>query len=215
MKRILLTLVFATLAAASFAQDIKPTVTINAKGDDVRSVIHDLFKQSNRNFVLNPGVRFVLYLSLDKVSFNDALNIICKNANLKYEIQSDVYYISAVAPKPVEAPKPAVEQKPVVEQKAVEKTPVKPEAAKAKGTLPSTVLAKRITTRFQKKDIREVIGALAQQSGITIEVSEDIPAYKLDAYLINTSLKFALDEITRATKLKYRFTDKLTISVEK
>lgn len=215
MNRILLTLAIASLAISGFAQDTKPTVSVNAKGDDVRSVIHDLFKQSNKNYVLSPGVRFVLYLSLDKVSFEDALSLICKNANLKFEIQKDVYHIANVPPK-VE-PKPIIEDKPLVEKPPVAaKLPiVKSEAIKPKGTLPTTVLAKRVTTRIQKKEIREVLATLAQQTGITIEVSPDVPEFKLDAFLINTSLKFALDEITKATKLKYRFTDTLSIAIEK
>ena len=224
MKRILLGILLAAMAVSGFAQETKPTLSINAKGDDVRSVIHDLFKQSGKNYVLNPGVRFVLYLSLDKVSFDQALSIICKNANLKFELQKDIYYISNNPPKPpVIEEKPPVEQsKPILEEKVVApkttggKFPaLKPEPEKPKGTLPTTVLAKRVTTRLQKREIREVMDLLAKQTGITIEISEDVPAFKLDAFLINTSLKFALDEITRATKLKYRFTDQLSIAVEK
>ncbi len=217
MKRILLGIILASLAVSGFAQEAKPTVSVNAKGDDVRSVIHDLFKQSGKNYVLNPGVRFVLYLSLDKVSFDQALTIICKNANLKYELQKDIYYISNKAP--------VVEPKPVIEEKVEEPKPqpvvtmklpaAKPEPAKPKGTLPTTVLAKRVTTRLQKREIREVMDLLAKQAGVSIEIAEDVPAFKLDAFLINTSLKYALDEITRATKLKYRFTNQLSIAIEK
>ncbi|MBC8065146.1 MAG: hypothetical protein H7Y17_09975 [Chlorobia bacterium] len=210
MKRIMLAVVFASLAVASFGQEVKPTISINAKGDDVRSVIHDLFKQANKNFVLNPGVRFVLYLSLDKVPFDDALSIVCKNANLKFEVQKDIYYISVSPPKPV------IEPKPIIEEKKVEVKPIaKIEPSKPKGTLPTTVLAKKVTTRLQKREIKDVIALLAQQTGITIQLADDVPAFKLDAFLINTSLKFALDEITRATKLRYRFTDQLSIAIEK
>lgn len=226
MKRILLGILLATMAISGFAQDVKPTISINAKGDDVRSVLHDLFKQSGKNYVLNPGVRFVLYLSLDKVNFDQALSIICKNANLKYELQKDIYYISNNPPKPpvVEEKPPVEPAKPVVEEKTTAPKPLagkfpiaapKVEPEKPKGTLPTSVLAKRVTTRLQKREIREVMELLAKQSGVTIEISEDVPAFKLDAFLINTSLKFALDEITRATKLKYRFSDQLSIIVEK
>ncbi len=220
MKRVLLGMIFASLAVASFAQEAKPTITINAKGDDVRSVLHDLFKQSGKNYVLNPGVRFVLYLSLDKVSFDDALNIICKNANLKVERQKEIFYISNNPPKPPVETAPPAEVKPEVTKAEPQKLPIvkpepaKVETAKPKGTLPNSVLAKRVTTRMQKREIRDVIGLIAQQSGVTIEVAEDVPAYKLDAFLINTSLKYALDQITRATKLKYRFTDQMTIAIE-
>ena len=85
----------------------------------------------------------------------------------------------------------------------------------AANTLPTSVLSKKVTTRLQKKEIREVMGILAKQTGVAITVSEDVPPFRLDAFLINTSLKYALDEITKATKLKYRFTNDLSISVEK
>lgn len=225
MKRILLGVLFAAVAVSGFAQDnVKPTVSINAKGDDVRSVLHDLFKQSGKNYVLSPGVRFVLYLSLDKVSFDQALSIICKNANLKSELQKDIYYISNNPPKPpvIESKPESTEPKTVVEEKPVGSKPVsgkfpapKLEPEKPKGTLPTSVLAKKVTTRLQKREIREVMDLMAKQTGVTIEISEEVPAFKLDAFLINTSLKFALDEITRATKLKYRFTDQLSIVIEK
>src|SRR4051812_35562885 len=86
-------------AAAPFdgaGQATTPTsqISVKAKGDDVRSVLSDMFNQTKKNFVLAPGVRFVLYLSLDKVEFDEALEIICQQANLRVEIQNGIYYIS-------------------------------------------------------------------------------------------------------------------------
>ncbi len=211
MKKLIPFVLLIFLATSGLAQEVRPVVSINAKGEDVRSVIHDLFKQAGKNYVMNPGVRFVLYLSLDKIDFQEALNIVCKNASLKYEVHKGVYHIAnapKVQPKPEEDNTPT-EDKLKVEPK-IEKLPTKP-----KGTLPNTVLAKRVTTRLQKKEIKDVFAILSKQTGITIEVSEEIPAFKLDVFLINTSLKYALDEITRATKLKYRMTDNLSIAIEK
>jgi type II secretory pathway component GspD/PulD (secretin) len=205
MKGFLIAGALALAVASGFSQDAPAKVSVAAKGDDVRSVIHDLFKQAGKNYVLKPGVRFVLYLSLDNVEFEEALTIICKNATLDYRIEKGVYYIGASAPKPADNPKPLPQER-VIESEE----PVKP-----KGTLPTTVLAKRVTTRLQKRSIREVMGFLSKQTGLTIEVSKDVPDYKLDVFFLNTSLKYALDEITVAAKLKYRLTDQLSIAIEK
>lgn len=219
MKRILLALALAGAALSAIAQEKTTAVTIDAKGADVRSVIHDIFQQTGKNFVLKPGVRFVLYLSLDKVNFDEALAIVCKNANLQFEVQNDIYYISQAPIKPVEPKtietKPADQKNPakaeIVTKVAIQKnTPTKP-----KKILPTTVLAKRVTTRFTKTDLREVMAAFSKQTGVPIEVSEDVPAYKLDAYLINTSLKYGLDRITEAAKLGYKFTDQGTLLISK
>ena len=205
MKGFLIAGALAIAVASGFSQDATAKVSVAAKGDDVRSVLHDLFKQAGKNYVLKPGVRFVLYLSLDNVEFDEALKIICKNATLEYRIEKGVYYIGAPAAKPVDNPKPLPQ----------EKANDLEEPAKPKGTLPTTVLAKRVTTRLQKRSIREVMGFLSKQTGLTIEVSKDVPDYKLDVFFLNTSLKYALDEITVAAKLKYRLTDQLSIAIEK
>lgn len=213
MKKILIAIAFSVAAMSALAQETKPTlVSVNAKGDDVRSVIHDMFKQAGKNFVLNPGVRFVLYLSLDNVKFESALDLICKNANLKFEQKDGIYMITQIPPK-VE-PKPIVEEKPIVKTEPPKQVAT-PATIKPKGTLPTTVLNKIVTTRLQKKEIREVIAMLAQQTGVTIQIAPDVPAYKLDAFLLKTSLKFALDEITTATGLKYEFTNELSIAIKK
>lgn len=185
------------VAAYSFAQE--PTsVTVSAKGDDVRSVLHDVFTSSKKNYVLEPGVRFVLYLSLKDVELEEALTLICKQAGLTYEIQNGIYFVNrakVASTKPMTTP-PKVEVKP-------------------KGTLPQTVLTKKVTTKLNKVELRALFGELSKQAGVTIEVSTDVPSYKLDAYLLGTSLKYALDSITKATGLTYTFTDNLSIAIKK
>jgi type II secretory pathway component GspD/PulD (secretin) len=214
MKKIFIATALATSILGAYGQDAKPTlVTVNAKGDDVRSVIHDVFKQAGKNFVFSPGVRFILYMSLDNVRFEEALAIICKNASLRVEVVDNVYLISNNISKPSESKTTAnPKQDPKLESKQAD---FKPTSSKPKGTLPQSTLAKLVTTRLQKVEIREVFAALGQQTGVRFEVAPDVPAFKMDAFLLRTSLRYALDEITGATKLKYRFTDQLTISIEK
>src|SRR5579862_1991407 len=96
---LLLSLALGVLALtpAAFAgrDQAAPTlVTVAANNTDVRTVLHDLFGQTKQNYVIEPGVRYALYLSLDKVDFDEALAIVCHLAKLKAEKQNGIYYVS-------------------------------------------------------------------------------------------------------------------------
>lgn len=174
-------------------------VSVSAKGHDVRVVLHEMFKQAEKSFVLEPNIRHGLYLSLEKIEFEEALRLVGKMAELSIDVQNGIYFISQKkSAKPDTAVKGAFEAKPA-----------------PKGKLATSVLAKRLTTRFDKVDIRKLIANLTEQTGVAFEVADDVPNYKLDAYLLNTSLKFALDTICAATKLQYKFTDNLSIAITK
>src|ERR1044072_860195 len=80
-------------------------VSITAQSTDVRIVIADLFIQAKKNFVLQPGINFALFLSLDKVTFEDALDIVCKQANLTFIIKNDIYFVSKKAIVAAEIPR--------------------------------------------------------------------------------------------------------------
>lgn len=196
-------------------------VSVSSKGDDVRSVLYDMFQQSGKNFVLDAGVRFVLYLNLEKVSFQEALDIVVTNAEIGYEVKNDVYYIgknrkTVKLPdaKPTNQPEQKPANKPVIppplpdENPATEKPPVTKK-------LDESVLQNRLTTRYSITPIRKVFTEFTRQTNVKIEIDAAVPDYKLDAFLIDTSLKYALDVICDAAKLKWSFTDHGTIKVEK
>jgi hypothetical protein len=185
------------------ATTMPSSVSISATGTDVKLVLGQLFGQVHKNFVIEPNTYFALNLSLDKVDFDEALMIVLKIANLKSELQNGIYYISKAPAK-----------KPTVDNSATT-TPTTTVPAKPVGTLPKTVLTKKLTTRLAKIDIRELFTEITKQTGVTIEIDKSVPNYKLDAYLINTSLKYALDQITTAAGLEYKFTDTLSIQIIK
>jgi len=207
MMKTLALIVSLVLAATAPAQDKEAPklklVSVSSKGNDVRQVLHDMFKQAEKSFVLEPNIRFFLYLSLEKIEFDEALQLVCKTASLRVEVQNGIYFISNSKPAPTTTPPTAVKG-------TFETKPAPP-----KGKLPETVLNKKVTTRFDKIDIRVLISNLSQQTGVPFEVDANVPAYKLDAYLINTSLKFALDTICSAAKLQIKFTENQTIAVSK
>lgn len=177
-----------------------PTVTVASKGHDVRLVLHDMFKQVGKSFVLEPNIRFGLYLAFEKVEFEEALRLVCRIASLDIDVQNGIYFITKTKPAVSAAPATAVKGS---------------FEAKPKGKLPESVLGKRLTTRADKADIRALVADIGKQTGVTLEVAADVPAFKLDAYLLNTSLKYALDTICSAAKLQYKFTDNLSIEISK
>lgn len=197
-------------------------VNISAKGDDVRSVLYDLFRQSNNNFVLDSGVRWVLYLHLEKVTFNEALDIVTKNAEIGYEVKNGVYYIG----KGRKTTKPdGNSTKPSPTPNHDNEKPVVPKLPDNKGesnnpnpqtkSVSDQDLQKRLTTRYSVTPIRKVFEEFTRQTGVKIEVDSSVPDYKLDAFLIDTSLKYSLDVICDAAKLKWSKTEFGTIKVEK
>ncbi len=133
MRKLLIVLALAALPIAGFAQATHVKVT--ARGVDVRPIIHDLFDQVKKNYVLDPNVQLQLYMSLHDVEFDEALELICKTAGLTYEVQNGIYFIKAdpkgPAAKPVEKPvvKPADKpaDKPKVQSTPIEK-PIAPAA---------------------------------------------------------------------------------------
>lgn len=208
MRRTLLHLAVLGIAATSYAQEGDPAgspppvanlsqVSLLAKGDDVRSVLCTLFAQAKKDFVLEPNIHFALFLSLTNMEFEEALQIVCKTAELKYEVQNGIFFISRK--KPVIVPKTTA--------------PAEIVAPEPKGKLPADVLKKTLTTRLTKTDLRAVFGEIQKQTGVTIEVEGAVPRYKVDAFLIATSLKYALDVLTKATGCKYSFTDRKTILI--
>ena len=178
------------------------TVTINAKGLDVRSVLHDVFTQTNHNYVLEPNVRFVIYLSVKDIDFEEALQIVCKLASLDYQLQNGIYYVG-----PKHAPAPP--QKPDVKP-----TPPPPKAQPI-GTLPRGVMSKLVTTRLPKAEFTTVVAEITRQTGVLIELEPSIAKWKLDAFFNASSLRYVLDRISQAGRLTYRFTDHLSIEIMK
>lgn len=226
MRKLALALTLALLPLAGFAQETAktetPKVTVKSKGDDVRTVLATIFEQAKKQYVLPVNFRFALFLSLEDAKFDKALSIVCKQTGLEAVEEDGVYHVRVAPKKPIEPVKPEPKVEPKDEKKEPEPKPLpapaKTEPAPApvkKGILSPHVLARKVTTRLNKAEIRAVFAAMSEQTKVPIEIDEDVPTYKLDAFLIKTSLKYALDKITSATGLEYRFTDRGTIVILK
>lgn len=192
--------------------DAAGMVTITSKGRDVRDVITDLFSQSKKNFVIENVPRTDLFLSLNNIDFDETFAIICRLAKLDFEIQNGIYYITRLDPN---KPKTQLTNRTTPTNPMAGDTTPTTTNPKFQGRLPQSVLEKKITTRFNKTDFREVIKAIARQADLWIEVDPTIQARRIDAYLIDTTLKQALDMLTSALGLEYKFTENMSIMITK
>jgi type II secretory pathway component GspD/PulD (secretin) len=201
-----------TFAAPSLARDGQTpttplTVSVSSNGNDVRTVLKDLFSQSKQNYVIEPNIHFAVYLSLEKVDFDETLAIVLHLAKLKAEKVNGIYYVSedlpATTAKSTPPPTTPAQTKAAAPALQVGPPPV----------TQTTLKTKKVTTRLAKADIRRVFEALSKESGIPITVDISVPQYKIDAFLEKTSLKYAMDQITTAAKLRYRIVDKQSILV--
>ena len=165
-------------------------VNVHAKQSDVRDVLTDLFGQAKKNFVIDPNVHYVLWLNLTHVDFDQALDLICHTAHLQYKKEDGIWKVSV-------RPTPAMI------------TTMKTSAAVFEAKKPpapvytSKYLSKIITTRMQHVLLRSVYASLSKQAGIPIFVDSKIPDYKVDAYLLHTSLHYALVKLDQAAGLEY------------
>lgn len=200
-------------APASSSKEVQTAsdglVTVSSKGGDVRSVLFDLYQQGKRSFVLEPNLRFALYLHLESVDFDEALALILQMADLKAEKQNGITFITR---KP--DPKPVI-QTPVQTPPVAQPKPEPKPAAKPMGRLTQADLQKKITTRFSKAEIKTVFAEFSLQTGLIIEVADSVPLYKVDAFLLDTSLKFGLDALCNPAGLKWKLTDNMSVLIEK
>ncbi len=201
MKTLLSILVLLTLCLTpAFGQDAVRTdsatglVTIMSRGKDVRDVLYDLFTQSKKNYVVEQVPRTELYLVLSGVEFEEALQVVCRAANLVYEVENGIY---SLRPNRIRA------------------TPINAAPPKPKGKLPESALLRKITTKFIKTDLRQVIANIAQQSNLRIEIDPAVPQYKLDAVLKGTTVKYGLELLTSAIGCEFILTDEQSILIRK
>jgi len=199
MKKLLLTLAIgalwtAAIPVAAQTHDIQ-TVTVQANGTDIRQVLYQMFTQTKKSFVLEPGVHFALNLNLENVEFEEALQIICQTAHVESDVQDGIYYIGPI------------------KSKAPKALPDAEAPAPIPARLNHSVLTRRVTMNLHKTPIAVVIAAISKETHVQIDLDSKVPGYRMDAVLHNVSLKSALLQITKAAHLQFAFTDHHSILV--
>jgi hypothetical protein len=185
-------------------------VTLRAKQVDFRAVLFDLFSQVQKSFIVEMGIEGWIYLILEDITFEEALNLICRYTGTTFEIENDIYIFTKKKPvtQPVIPPKTAdTGTSTNAATNPHSKPPTTPKV------LDQNVLDKRLTTRIEMADIRAVFAEFSKQTGVPIEVAENVRNLKISAYYLDTSLRYALNSITTTAKLMYTFTDRGTILI--
>lgn len=195
MKKLLLATLILSLSVVAFAQNM--TVRVKAKGDDLRVVLASIFEQTGQQYVVQTSARQSLYLNLDGVTLEYAIEVLTEIADIEFEKKLGIWYIRS--------------KKPVVKTQAQTFAPV----ATAVPKIDPLILDKKVSTKLTKASIKDVFAAFGKQTGTTIVIDKDVPLYKMDAFMYNTSLKFALERICKAAGLKYELAPGKTVRIRK
>lgn len=197
--------------ALAFGQAADLRVSLDARGDDVREVFATLFAQADKPYALDASIKGKLYVKLDRMPFAKALSIVLTQAGLKATVKDGVTMI-VPAPKPVPVATPKIAAPKPLGPPAPAKPLVAP--AKPTPTLSPTVLKHIVTTRSTKAPLADVFAELGEQAKVTIELDPKVPAYRVDAFFIKTSLRYALDRVCKAANLTYKLEDgKIVVSM--
>lgn len=173
--------------AAAFAAQVRPTtVSLDARGQDVREVLATLFVQARRPYALDASIKGSLYIKVDGMAYDKALALVLGQSKLSAREQDGVTIVSA-APAP--APKILPARRPVAAPSGEE------------------VLARKVTTRLTKAPLATVFASLGKQAGTAIVVDPSVPAYRIDAHFSNLSLRDALHRVCEAAGLEIQSTD--------
>ena len=183
----------ALVPAVALPQAEIPSVSVDARGQDVCEVIATLFAQIHRPYAIDASVKGKLYVALDRMPFPKALGIVLAQADL---VAQDRDGVTMIGPAPKVIAKPAI--KTVLPKQVVVPQPVAKPAP-----IPASVLARPVATRLTRTPLTEVFAALGKQASVSITVDPDVPAYRIDAIFAKTSLRYALDRVCAAAHLHY------------
>lgn len=85
------TIAIFAFAISAFAQS--QTVKVKSRGEDIRTVIDSIFEQAGKQYVLETNFHQSLYMNISGVSFQNAIDIISKIADMEFEEKQGIWYI--------------------------------------------------------------------------------------------------------------------------
>jgi hypothetical protein len=173
-------------------------ITILSDGLDVRTVLCSIFSQAKKSFIAEPGLSLALYLNLHEVPFETALDLICQNAGITYEIEDGVYHFFRKAQSP---------------RRTSSSSPTLPVPQKTARPLDPSVLERVFTSKLSNVDLRTAIKEISQKTDVPIQVAPHVKNLKVNATFLETSLRYALNSLCQAGKLMYTFTPEGTILI--
>jgi type II secretory pathway component GspD/PulD (secretin) len=174
MIKPLATIAICAFAISAFAQS--QTVKIKSKGQDIRTVIDSIFDQTGKQYVLETNFHQSLFMSIDGVSFEKAIDIISKIADMEFEERQGIWYIHK---KPITAAHRFSGATPAPKSIVPTINP-KPTKAPAKSTGKESQVVKKTAA---KPTTAKVITAAQSFSGATTPIELDQPKVSLTGRL--------------------------------
>ncbi len=153
------TIAIIALAISTFAQS--QTIKVKSRGEDIRIVIDSIFDQAGKQYVLETNFHQSLYMNIDGVSFQKAIDIISKVTDMEFEEKQGIWYIHK---KPITSAHGFAGAAPVPKVTArVEKptTTTNPTKAPAKSTVPKIQDVKKNATKPTPSKVTNAAQAFA------------------------------------------------------
>jgi hypothetical protein len=199
-----------TPATPAPAPAVQIKISLDSRGQDVREVLATLFAEAKKPYALDAAISGKLYIKIDAMPYEKALSIVLTQAGLLAKDRDGVVMIT-LAKETTTPVKTVLAAKSVVTPKVPAKAAEKP-VEKTTDVTPATY-NRKVTTRLTKATLADVFTAFGTQADVKIEIDPSVPAYRIDAFFVKTSLKYALNRVCKAAKLKYQAVDgKITIS---
>jgi len=172
-------------------------VSLDARGEDVREVFATLFAQAKKPYALDASITGKIYVKLDAMPYEKALAIVLAQTGLVAKGREGVVMISPAVAHVAKPPASVVLAKAVVPSKPI-----------STNTIPEKItLGRRVTTHMSRAPLADVFTAFGKQAKVAIDVDPSVPAYRIDAFFVGSSLRYALDQICKAAGLRYEFVD--------
>ena len=212
MIKSITTLAIAAFALSAFAQQSQ-TVKIKSRGEDIRTVIDTIFEQTGKQYVLETNFHQSLYMNLEGISFQKAIEIISHVTDMEFEEKQGIWYIHR---KPITAAHTFVPDtkiatlaanKPEPKKNLTSKTNLKTKApAKSTPVKPSTT--KKVT---QNKVVAKDQTAAQGFATITTPIETTTPKVSLTGRLTVSMKKMDIREVfaefARQGKVDIEFDD--------
>ncbi|PNV80776.1 MAG: type II and III secretion system protein [Dictyoglomus turgidum] len=129
-------------------------VTLTAKGDDIKDILQEIVQKSGKNIIFSKDVSGGVYLTLNRVPLDRAVDLIVRSAGYIYEVrEGGVILVSA--PKAEGVPSPIIEIKELVK---VEKI--------------GDVFY--VTASLKKSDIRDVLQEIASKTDLNFIIDPKV-----------------------------------------
>jgi len=129
-------------------------VSLNAKGEDIKDILQEIAQKTGRNIIFSKDISGGLYLTLNKVSLDRAIDLIIRSLGYTYEIREGGFIIVSV-------PKGEAPSIPILEIKELVK-------------IDKISDVYYVTADLRKSDIRDILQEIAKKTEFNFVIDPKI-----------------------------------------